>query len=88
LEQQARSQAELLGISYSEPQKMDELEFAVPDGVEPFWVYKSSGVKAPEGADGAILEYFVKGTEPETYSDPQLSEEEESSSSYLESPDL
>jgi penicillin-binding protein 1A len=88
LEQQARSQAELLGISYTEPQKVEELDFAVPDGVEPFWVYKSSGVKAAEGAGGAILEYFVKGTEPDNYSDPEVSEEEESSSSYLESPDL
>jgi penicillin-binding protein 1A len=88
LEQQARSQSELLGISYREPQKMEELDFAVPDGVEPFWVYKGSGLKASEGGSGAILEYFVKGTEPDMYSDSNVSEDEESSSSYLESPDM
>jgi penicillin-binding protein 1A len=89
LEQQARSEAELLGIDFRAPQSSEQLDFAVPDGVEPFWVYKGSGVKASEGASGAIVEYFVKGTEPD--SDAAISdgeEDEASSSSYLESPDL
>jgi penicillin-binding protein 1A len=89
LEQQARAEAEQLGIAYRPPQGAEQLDFEVPEGVEPFWVHKSSGVRASEGAAGAIIEYFVKGTEPDTYATAPDSEEgEESSSSYLESPDL
>ncbi len=88
LEQQARAEAEQLGIAYRPPQKAEQLDFAVPEGVEPFWVYKGSGVRASEGAPGAILEYFVKGTEPDSHAADVSEEGEESSSSYLESPDL
>jgi penicillin-binding protein 1A len=88
LESEARAEADTLGIAYRSPENVEQLDFSVPDGVEPFWVYKSSGTRAHEGASGAILEYFVKGTEPDEYSETSPEEGEESSSSYLESPDL
>jgi penicillin-binding protein 1A len=89
LEQEARAEAEKLGIAYRPPENAEQLDFAVPEGVEPFWVSKSSGRRTSEGASGAFLEYFVKGTEPEDHVEPEYGEgEEESTSSYLESPDL
>lgn len=92
LEQNARDEATKLGITYVKPTVVEQLDFPVPDGVEPFWIYKESGGRSAEGASGAFLEYFVKGTEPEERSYDSDAEDsdggEESSSSYLESPDL
>jgi len=92
LEQNAREEAEKLGISYVKPSAVEQLDFPIPDGVDPFWIAKESGARSAEGAPGAFLEYFVKGTEPEERSyDPVSDEGEEgeaSTSSYLESPDL
>jgi penicillin-binding protein 1A len=88
LEAEARAEAQQLGIEYRAPVVTEQLDFAVPEGVEPFWVYKSSGRRASEGAGGAILEYFVKGTEPDQESEFESEEGQESTSSYLESPDL
>jgi penicillin-binding protein 1A len=88
LEKEARVEAEKLGIAYRPPESVEQLDFSVPEGVEPFWVHKSSGRRASEGAGGAILEYFVKGTEPEDSTESYSEEGEESTSSYLESPDL
>lgn len=88
LEAEAREESKVLGIAYRPPETTQQLDFAVPDGVDPFWVYKSSGVRAPDGAPGTILEYFVKGTEPEEHVEAADEGGEETSSSYLESPDL
>lgn len=91
-EREARAEAAQLGIEYRPPTNDEQLDFSVPEGVEPFWVSKSSGAKTTAGAPGAILEYFSKGTEPDEYPDVATEdaegEEDESSSSYLESAEL
>ena len=78
----SKSEAELLGISYEEPALPNPLDFSVPDGVDPFWVDKGTGTMARPGAEGAILDYFKKGTEPLKRKEEQLQVD------YLESPDL
>ncbi len=83
LVEEAKAEAERLGIQYVPPEPLSQLDFSVPDGVDPFWVDKASGVLVNEESPGSILEYFIKGTEPS-----KSSSEEESTSSYLESPDL
>jgi len=83
LVEEAKAEAERLGIEYVAPEPLEPLDFSVPDGVDPFWVDKESGRLVSEGIPGAILEYFIKGTEP---SKPL--EEEQTPESYLESPDL
>ena len=88
LNKEAHEEATRLGISYVAPTVPEQLDFAVPDGVEPLWVSKGSGHRAHEGSSGAILEYFVKGTEPEEQYVEGEGSEEENSTSYLESPDL
>ena len=90
LERDARAEAARLGIEYRPPESVEQLDFEVPEGVEPFWISKQSGKRLSEGGSGAFVEYFVKGTEPEEYPDLGTEEEEgeASSSSYLESPDL
>lgn len=90
LEQEARAEAEKLGITYVPPTSLEQLDFTVPEGVDPFWVSKQSGARVPEGAPGAILEYFIRGTEPEerVATEEGGEELEASSSSYLESPEL
>ena len=64
----------------------------MPEGVEPFWINKSSGAKLSQGDSGAFLEYYIKGTAPDDYphigGDSGDEEREASTSSYLESPDL
>lgn len=84
LVEEAKADAERLGIDYLAPEPLQPLDFAVPDGVDPFWVNKASGRLADPGSDGAILEYFLRGTEPPRY----VPEEEETTESYLESPEL
>lgn len=92
LESEARAEAEQLGIEYRPPKIEQQLDFTVPEGVEPFWVSKQSGVRSSPGVPGAILEYFVKGSEPDEHiaMSPDGSEygEAEDSSSYLEAADL
>lgn len=88
LEREAKDEAAQLGITYVAPTVPEQLDFAVPQGVEPFWVQKSTGSRTSEGAPGAILEYFVRGTEPEEHFVGEGEDEEANSSSYLESPEL
>jgi penicillin-binding protein 1A len=83
MRQEARAESVRLGIPYTEPELPAPLDFSVPEGVDPFWVNKESGLLASEGETGAILEYFIKGTEPS-----RTGTEQEDTSSYLESPDL
>ena len=90
-EREAQAEAERLGIQYVPVKVTEQLDFSVPDGVEPFWVVKATGARANAGAAGAILEYFVKGTEPEehpVYTAVEGSAGEANAASYLESPDL
>ena len=91
-EAEARQEAERLGIQYQPSAQPGQLEFAIPEGVDPFWVDKSSGRRASDGASGAILEYFVKGTEPESAAignDEEYDvDTEPSGESYIEAPDL
>jgi hypothetical protein len=88
LETEAKAEAERLGVAYQPPKLTEQLDFSVPDGVEPFWIWKASGARAEPGASGAFLEYFVKGTEPEEHPPVSSYEGEATTSSYLESPDL
>jgi membrane carboxypeptidase/penicillin-binding protein len=88
-EREAKSEAEKLGIEYVPVQMTEQLDFSVPEGVEPFWIEKSTGAKQSQGH--GFLEYFIKGTEPEESPVIETDDEsvgEESASSYLESPDL
>jgi len=93
LEREAKAEADKLGIEYIAPKVTEQLDFSVPEGVEPFWINKSSGARLSQGSSGAFLEYYIKGSAPEEY--PHLGggegegeEREASTSSYLESPDL
>ena len=80
--EEAKAEAQRLGVDYVAPEPLPPLDFAVPEGVNPVWVDRATGRLASQGAEGAILEYFVKGSEPST------SAEEEDVGSYLESPEL
>jgi penicillin-binding protein 1A len=89
-EREAKAEAETIGIEYTDPVVNEQLDFSAPEGVEPFWVFKETGARAPEGASGAILEYFVKGTEPSEAASVAAEENDAGadSGSYFESPDL
>lgn len=88
-EAEARREAQALGIKYQPPDLAEQRDFIIPDGVDLFWVDKASGRRSSEGAPGAIQEYFLKGTEPESAA---LSGEEDgyelSEGTYVEAPDL
>lgn len=92
LEREARLEAEQLGIDYRPPELEQQLDFSVPEGVEAFLISKKTGARARSGDSGTILEYFIKGSEPEEYvslpADEQADDEGESSSSYLEAAGL
>jgi penicillin-binding protein 1A len=94
LEREAKSEADKLGIVYVAPKITEQLDFSVPEGVEPFWISKSTGARLTQGSSGAFLEYYIKGTAPDEYpnlgggSEGEGEEREASTSSYLESPDL
>ncbi|MCB0334973.1 MAG: hypothetical protein KDD62_01665, partial [Bdellovibrionales bacterium] len=69
LNKDLQEDAERLGVEYQPPEKIEPLDFSVPDGVEPFWIDKTTGRKAKAGATGAFLEYFLDGTQPEEAED-------------------
>lgn len=83
LVEESRKEAERLGIEYTPPPPIEPLDFSVPEGVDPYWINKGSGLLSEKGAPGAFYEYFLKGTEPRT-----SSPEEADTTSYLESPEL
>lgn len=87
-EQEAKREAERLGIKYQPPAASEQLDFTIPDGVDPYWVDKASGRRSSEGAGGAIMEYFLKGTEPESASLGYDEGYGEDGEEYLEAPDL
>ncbi|MBX7138228.1 MAG: PBP1A family penicillin-binding protein [Oligoflexia bacterium] len=82
LVEETKAEAARLGINYVAPDPLQPLDFSVPDGVDPFWVDKTSGRITDPSNPNAIHEYFVRGTEP------KAPEGEAEVSSYLESPDL
>lgn len=83
LVQETKSESEKLGIEYVEPTPPPPSDFLVPPGVSPYWIYKSNGIQAAGGAEGAILEYFAEGTEPN-----HGSSEVADAGDYLESNEL
>lgn len=80
LVKESQEEAARLGIEYIPPDPVQPNDFRVPEGVEPFWVDKESGYQASEGAPGAILEYFKKGTRPREYVPDEMATMDE----YLE----
>lgn len=82
LEAQAKEEAEQLGIEYVAPEPLEPLDFSVPDGVDPMWVDRFTGLPAEPSAENAIYEYFIKGTEP---GEREVHEE---ATDYLSSPEL
>jgi penicillin-binding protein 1A len=82
--EEAKQEAKRLGIDYFEPEAQGVLDFSPPDGVDPYWINKETGMLSTPGAAGAIQEYFIRGTEP-SRSDDSIEAEP---SSYLESPYL
>ncbi len=81
LVEESKAEAESLGLAYQAPEALPPLDFSVPEGVEPFWVDKSSGLLSDPSNPNAIQEYFVLGTEP-----PRSDHTD--ANSYLDSPDL
>jgi len=83
LEEEAKAEAQRLGIEYTKPDPIQPIDFSVPEGVDPYWVDKYGGALTEQGATNAIYEYFIRGTEP-----VRASSAESASKNYLESPDL
>lgn len=83
LADETKSEAERLGIAYVPPDPLEPQDFSPPEGVESYMIYKPSGMLAEGPGPGIIKEYFKKGTEPN-----KSPAEEQTQSSYLESPDL
>jgi penicillin-binding protein 1A len=81
--EEAKNEAQRLGVEYIAPEPLEPLEFSVPDGVDPFWVDRETGVLTSADNPVAFKEYFLKGTEP-TRSAP----DQATSTSYLDAPDL
>ena len=64
--EEVQSEATRLGIEFVEPEMPPPVDFRVPDGVDPYWIDKQSGVLVEPGAEGAFFEYFRKGTQPQS----------------------
>lgn len=64
LVEEAKTEAERLGLPYEEPGELESLDFPIPDGVDPFWVDRATGMLSKPDAPGAILDYFIRGTQP------------------------
>lgn len=57
-------EAEELGIVYQEPPKPEPAKFQIADGLDSYWVQKTSGRLSSKGTPGSILEYYLPGTSP------------------------
>ncbi|MCB9030710.1 MAG: PBP1A family penicillin-binding protein [Deltaproteobacteria bacterium] len=76
-------EAQYLGIEPKEVENIEPVDFIVPDGVDPYWVDKTTGLLSCQDCENSILEYFKRGTQPKR----SLAEEEDVNT-YLESGDL
>lgn len=83
LKAESETEAARLGIEPEPIETPQPIDFTVPAGVDPYWVDRSTGLLSCSGCDGAILEYFKKGTAPTRTTDLK-----EDAQSYLESGDL
>ncbi len=83
LKAESEIEAARLGIEPEPVETPPPLDFTVPAGVDPYWVDRSTGLLSCPDCDGAILEYFKKGTAPTRTTDLK-----EDAQSYLESGDL
>ena len=81
LDQEARSQAEKLGVPYLAPEPLVPLDFSVPDGVDPVLIDKAHGTAVEADSPDAFLEYFKKGTGPNSAA-------VQKNDSYWDSPEL
>ncbi len=81
LVEESKTEAARLGIDPEEV-KLTPLDFSVPDGVDPVWINKETGLPTTPESEGAIVEYFVTGTEPKTTATDQGTED------YLQATDL
>jgi len=79
---EAKKEADALGIRFVEPTELPAADFSVPDGVDPFWINRTSGLLTSSEDPEGFYEYFVRGTEP------KRAVGETGSATYLESPDL
>ncbi|RMG40444.1 MAG: PBP1A family penicillin-binding protein [Candidatus Dadabacteria bacterium] len=79
---EAKAESERLGIDFTPPEKLEPLDFKVPDGVDPYWVNRHTGTLTDKDDPDGIFEYFRKGTEPPAATATS------SATDYLESPDL
>jgi penicillin-binding protein 1A len=85
IKQERTHQEDRLGVEMPPRDSLAPADFTVPEGVDPFMVDRYSGVLVPEDSKEGykpVKQYFLSGTRPP---EPQA---EESSSSYLDSPDL
>lgn len=82
LVEESKEEAIRLGIEFVPPEPLAPLDFSVPEGVEGFWVDRTTGLLSEPDAPGAIYEYFVRGTEP------SRSAGTEDTKAYLDSPEL
>ncbi|NDC37175.1 MAG: PBP1A family penicillin-binding protein [Proteobacteria bacterium] len=79
---ESKADAERLGIDYLAPEKPEPAGFTPPEGVDPFWMDLGTGQMSQEGAQGAVFEYYKRGTQPGSGADAT------DTTSYLDSPDL
>ncbi|MCB0328578.1 MAG: PBP1A family penicillin-binding protein [Bdellovibrionales bacterium] len=77
-----KKESEELGIEYVEPESPEPADFVPPEGVVARWVSKVTGHPTAPDAPDALLDYFIEGTEPEVVQ--QL----EDTTNYLDSPEL
>ena len=80
--EEAKAEADRLGIEYEEPEELEPLDFKVPDGVVPQWVDRQSGLLTTTENPNAILEYFLEGTIPDS------KKESGNTDTYFDSPEL
>ncbi|RMD87953.1 MAG: PBP1A family penicillin-binding protein [Candidatus Dadabacteria bacterium] len=83
LEEENRREAEFLDIEMEPIEEIDAPDFVVPDGVDPFWIDKTTGIESCEECENAFLEYFIRGTKPN-----KPEEESDSAMKYLQESEL
>ena len=84
LVEEAKKEAERLGLDYIAPEPLKPRDFDVPAGVDPYWVTKSGSLVSPS-TPGAILEYFRKDSPPRYQ---EIQQQEDAEIDYWNSSDL